>query len=143
MGRDFHLIWILAFTSFIGCGSFTKGKAAAEKQVSLFHQQFNDKDIASILSSAHPDLFNFTPEAKIKELLSNIRENLGSVTGSTNKGWNIRTGGGGKFVVLVQDTTFQKGSGTEKFTFKIKSGQPLLFGYHINSEDLIGKEPPY
>jgi len=40
-------------------------------------------------------------------------------------------------ITITYKTEFEKGSGTETFTYAISSGTALLLGYRINSNDLL------
>jgi hypothetical protein len=46
-------------------------------------------------------------------------------------------GTGGTQVVLTYATEFEKGKGTETFTFRGRDDGPKLVGYNINSNKLI------
>jgi hypothetical protein len=123
-----------------GCGNMTKGKAAAETQVSIFHEQFNNRDFDTLVNNAHPDMLKESTGAKVAEFCSTVRTKLGKVKDSKTQGWNVRGSvSTGTTVVLVTDTTFEEGKGTETFTFRIESEKARLVGYNINSQDLILK----
>ncbi len=53
-----------------------------------------------------------------------------------NVGWHS---GQGETVSLVYDTTFTQGTGTEQFVWHVKDNTASLYGYHINSSDLVTK----
>ena len=42
-------------------------------------------------------------------------------------------------MVLIQKTTFERGSGTETFNFQMDAEKAKLVGYNISSKDLILK----
>lgn len=47
--------------------------------------------------------------------------------------------GSGTTVTLVYDTKFAQGAATEQFVWHISDNAATLYGYHINSNDLISK----
>lgn len=137
MQRGFTVLFVLLALFAHGCGRFTKGKAAAESQVTTIHQQFNEEDLEAIVAGADPAFFKTASKAETLELFEAVRTKLGKVTNTKTHGWNIHAGTGGTTVRLIQKTTFETGTGTETFTFRIKNDQAKLLGYQINSRDLI------
>ncbi len=119
------------------CSNVVNGKDLADKQVPIFHQLFNEQKYQEIISGADPDMLKASPEAKIIELLQAVNRKLGSVKQSNTINWNVNSFNLETRVVLVQNTTFEKGSGTETFTYRISDGKARLLGYFINSTDLI------
>lgn len=122
-----------------GCGNITKGKGAAQAQVAVFHKQFNDQKIDTIISSADSEMFQSTSKADATDFINVVHTKLGKVTDTKNVNWNIQQFNTTTTVTLVQNTKFEKGSGTETFTFRIKKGKACLAGYYVNSRDLIMK----
>ena len=133
------ILAILACLAITGCGDMTKSKAAAQAQVSAFHELFNDQDFTTMVDSAHPDMLKANPKPQLTKFYSVVRRKLGKVTASETAGWNVRTFNTVTTVVLVQNTTFEEGKGRETFTFRIKNEKASLLGYNINSQDLIMK----
>lgn len=133
------IIAVLACLALTGCGNMTKGKAAAEAEVAAFHKQFNDHDFSAMVDGAHPDMLKASPKSELTNLYSVVRRKLGKVTDSQAVNWNVRTFNAVTTVILVQNTTFEEGKGTETFTFRIKNERASLLGYNINSQDLIMK----
>ncbi|MFC1462725.1 hypothetical protein ACFLQU_03880 [Verrucomicrobiota bacterium] len=130
---------ILACLVITGCGNITKGKAAAEAQVAAFHKNFNTQDFSAMVTNAHPDMLKVSSKTELTNLYSVVRRKLGKVTASETANWNVRTFNAVTTVILVQNTTFEEGKGTETFTFRMKKEKASLLGYNINSQDLILK----
>ncbi len=139
MRKGLLLLMLLLALCAGGCPNITKGKAAAQSQLAVFHQHFNDQNLEAIMASAHPDFLKTSTKAEVVEFLGAVRRKLGSVTHSETRKWNVRTINGVTSVVLVQKTTFESGEGTETFTFRIKKEKASLLGYKILSKDLIVK----
>jgi len=131
------LVLIAVFLS--GCGNMTKGKAAAKSQIPVFHEQFNAGNLQAIVDAAHPEMLKASSASEITNFIGVVRRKLGKVTDSQEQTWKMNTFNGVTTVVLVQNTTFEQGKGTETFTFRIQKEKASLLGYNINSQDLIMK----
>ena len=129
------VILIAAFLS--GCGNMMKGKAAAESQVSVFHERFNAENLWAIVAAAHSDMLKASPATQVTNFIGVVRRKLGKVTDSQEQSWKMNTFNGATTVVLVQNTTFEQGKGRETFTFRVQQDKANLLGYDINSQDLI------
>jgi len=122
-----------------GCGGVFKGKKAAEQAVADFHKLYNDGKLAEIYSAGHSKLKSATSEKEFLAFLGAVQRKLGKVTQTSSAGFNVRTFNFTTTVVLNQSTTFERGSGTETFTFQTEGNKAVLVGYNINSNDLILK----
>jgi hypothetical protein len=122
------------------CGSLTKNTSLAEDAVTQFHSQLDAEQYAALYAGADPNFHGATSEAQFTKLLQAIHHKLGSVRQANLSRWNTSWyAGTGTTVTLVYDTTFSAGSGTEQFTWHISDNRAMLYGYHINSDDLIEK----
>jgi hypothetical protein len=120
-----------------GCGGITKGKDDADRAVAEFHAQFNQGRFEGIWDAAGEDLRKGISQQEFSALLAAVRRKLGDATGSSTRSWNVSSRNLATYVVLVQDTTFATGKGTETFQFVVKDGRATLVGYDISSRDLI------
>jgi Protein of unknown function (DUF4019) len=124
------------FTS--ACTSFVKDTNLAEAAVSQFHSQLDAAQYAALYAAADTGLHNATSQADFTKLLDAVHRKLGTVRQANLRSWH--TGyyvGQGATVTLVYDTTFSAGSGTEQFVWHIDGDRAMLYGYHINSNDLL------
>jgi hypothetical protein len=117
----------------------TKGKPAAEAAIIRFHQQMNEGRFEEIWNEAHEKFRGASSKEKYLEFMSAIERKLGKVQSSKNAGWKVNTVNFTTVVLMNQSTTFEKGSGTETFTFEMEGEKALLVGYNIQSMDLIIK----
>ena len=132
------LILGLAVCLFLsGCGDTIKGKSVAEPQIALFHERLNAERFDEIYSTAGDAFRSAASKEKVLELFSAIEKKLGKVKSSSTKSWNLRTFNFVTTVVLVAETEFEHGKGTETFTFRVASGKASLVGYNINSLDMM------
>jgi hypothetical protein len=131
------LILCITVIGSAGCGGMFKGKKAAEQGVAEFHRLYNDGRFSEIYSTGHSKFRTATTEKQFLDLVSAVQRKLGKVTQTVNAGFNVRTFNLTTTVVLTQTTTFEKGTGTETFTFQMDNDKAVLVGWNINSADLI------
>ena len=139
MNKIVCIVLVLTAMFLGGCGNVRNGKSAALSQVPVFHQQFNDGNLEAIVAGAHPDMLKDSSKSQVTNFIGVVRRKLGKVTDSQSVNWNIQTFNASTRVVLIQNTTFENGKGTETFTFQIEKEKACLLGYHIESQDLIMK----
>jgi Protein of unknown function (DUF4019) len=130
----------LALVSLCSCGSATKDLSAAKQAVGEFHSQLDAGDYAALYQAADPKLRTITTETDFTKLLAAIHRKLGTVRSADMRTYAAAWfAGQGTTVTLTYNTTFSAGSGTEQFIWHISDGRAMLYGYHINSADLIEK----
>jgi len=122
-----------------GCGGFTKCKPAAEKAVAKFHELYNGGRLEDIWKEADPQFRTAATRQKFDDLMGAVQRKLGKVASTSNGGWNFRTFNFKTTVFMTQQTVFERGQGTESFTFGIDGTNAVLVGYNIQSMDLITK----
>jgi hypothetical protein len=122
-----------------GCGDTIKGKSIAEPQVAAFHEKLNAGQFDVIYSTSDEAFRKAAPKEKVLELFSAVQRKLGKAMSSSTKTWNVKTFNFETKVVLVVQTEFERGKGTESFTFRVSDGKASLVGYNINSLDMMTK----
>ena len=141
MGCRFAIA-ILAVVSLLlcSCGSIAIDTDLAKKGVEQFHSQLDAEQYAALYAAADSELHKLTSQDDFTKLLTAIHHKLGNVRQSNLRVWNTSWHTGqGTIVTLTYDTTFSAGSGSEEFLWHISDNRALLYGYHINSTDLIEK----
>lgn len=133
------LIILFFIALVIGCSEAKNAKPAAETAIGDFHQLFNEGRISDIYKSCAPDFRSATTETEFNELMSAVSRKLGKEISTTNQNWNVKNFNLSTSIVMVQNTEFEQGYGTETFTFEINGDKAILLGYYINSNDLITK----
>jgi Protein of unknown function (DUF4019) len=122
------------------CGSMAKDTALAKQGVAAFHSQLDAGQYAAMYQAADPQLHSITSEADFVKLLDAVHRKLGNVRQANlqnwQAGWYV---GQGATVTLTYNTSFSAGSGTEQFIWHVNNNRALLYGYHINSADLVEK----
>ena len=120
-----------------GCGDAINGKSLAEPQIAIFHANLNAGRFDEIYAAAGDEFKKAAPKEKVLQLFAAIEKKLGKVTSSSTTTWNVRSFNFVTTVVLVADTKFEKGAGTETFTFRVSDDKATLVGYNINSLDMM------
>ena len=136
MRRSVFLMVILALL-LLGCTDIIKGKSIAEPKVAVFHDRFNEGQYEEIYSEAADEFKKAASKEKVLALFSAIDSKLGKVQSSSITTWNVKNFNLNTTVVLVSDTQFELGAGTETFTFLVNGEKAALLGYNINSMDMM------
>jgi hypothetical protein len=136
----FVAVFVATLCFLASCGSSSKNVQLAKDSVGMFHAQLDTEQYSSIYKAADDKFHEATTENDFVKLLNAVHNKLGTV----KKASVVNTGvawfaGQGATVTLVYDTQFSDGTGTEKFVWHLKDGQATLYGYRINSNDLITK----
>jgi hypothetical protein len=122
------------------CGSATKSLDLAEQNVQVFHAQLDTEQYDAVYSASDEKLQQSTPEADFVKFLGAVHRKLGNVEEATLQHTGVAWySGQGATVTLVYQTQFAQGSGTEQFVWHVKDNGAVLYGYHINSNELITK----
>jgi hypothetical protein len=133
---------LLIFAAFIliSCGTTAKNITLAETSVDQFHSQLDTEQYTALYASTDPKFHQVTSEGDFVKLLQAIHTKLGSVREANLRGagaaWHTGTGA---TVSLVYETKFAQGTAKEQFVWHISDNSASLYGYHINSNDLISK----
>ena len=136
MKRSVFLAVIMSLL-LLGCTDIIKGKSVAEPKVAVFHDRFNEGQYEEIYSEAADAFKKAAPKEKVLALFSAIDSKLGKVQSSSITTWNVKNFNLVTTVVLVSDTQFELGTGTETFTFRVSGDKAALLGYNINSMDMM------
>lgn len=136
--RGFRLTVVMAsFLLMTSCNS-GRNKQLAEDGVTQFHSRLNAEQYHSIYTEADDRFRQATSEPDLVALLEAIHRKLGPVRQSHQRTYQVGWfAGQGAQVTLICDTEFENAKGSEQFIWHIRDGQPLLVGYHINSNALI------
>ena len=121
----------------IGCKTLTEGKPAAEASIVKFHAMLDEAKFAEIYDEADDAMKEKTSQQDMFKLFNAVHTKLGLVKKTSNKTWRAQNYNLTSYVEMVQDTEFEKGSGTEKFTFIMHDKEAVLAGYFIESLDMM------
>jgi hypothetical protein len=122
------------------CGSSTKSLELAQQNVELFHAQFDTEQYTALYAACDEKFHQATSESDFVKLLEAVHRKLGTVQQSNLRNTGVAWfAGQGTTVTLVYDTKFSEGTGKEQFVWHIKDNSAALYGYNINSNELVAK----
>lgn len=110
--------------------------AAAEREVERFHKLAADGEIDRLYDRATDEFKRVATPERFRSILEMIDERLGDVRQTNRRGWHVNYAPAGTIVTLTYDTRFERGRGTERFTYRINDGRVRLLGFHVNSDAL-------
>ena len=144
----YSIVSVITLISLLSCG-VVQGKGDAEKvaeslfQDRIFNGVFGPKEYYS-------DLFwKNTDENKWSSITNLVNKAMGNLLTYSLSSWKVQSKVhtnqvSGTFVVLVYETVYEKGNGTETLTIHkpVSGGEFTILGHHFNSEkikELINK----
>lgn len=132
--RGFTVLPIILFLTACGVQENLDG---AQEEIRNFHIDYNAQQYDGIWDNADPLLKKASKKDDFLEILQGVRRILGEQVQSEQAGWNIQATPQGNFLVITQQTEFERGKGTEIFTFSQVDERKKLAGYQVNSPDMI------
>ncbi|MGA7853177.1 MAG: DUF4019 domain-containing protein [Candidatus Acidiferrales bacterium] len=112
----------------------------AKQNVQVFHAQLDTEQYAAAYAASDEKLHQTTTQSDFIKFLGAVHRKLGNVQQSNLRNTGVAWfAGQGATVTLVYETKFAEGSGTEQFVWHVKDNAALLYGYHINSNELVTK----
>jgi hypothetical protein len=118
------------------CGS-QQSIETATASIALFHTQLDAGNYEAIWNTADDAMRQAGPKAEFVKFLDAVHTKLGRVKAMKQAGWRVNETTGGEFVMLQENTMFEKGTGTEVFTYAQHGDRLTLVGYQINSRDMM------
>ena len=131
-----YLAPIAAVAMLAGCGLKEQFKDA-DRDVARFHAALDAGNYDGIWGMTGPTFRAATKRAEFQKVLEAVHRKLGKVRNSKQTGWNANAGTSGRTLVVTMATTFERGSGTETFTYAKDADQLMLAGYNIQSEEMM------
>lgn len=120
------------------CGSgVAEGRAMANAAVQHFHDQLNAAQFEQIYLESDTRFQKAANKEDILKLFEAIHRKLGNTKSQSLSFWNMNATTNGFFISVTYDTSFERGSGQENFTWVKNGNQLSLVGYHIQSNALI------
>lgn len=138
--KPFTILLFAAFLLVNGCvtikpGYFSDDKHLAEKAVVKFHDQFNRAAYDEIFESTHPDAKATKSEAKLVEVLTELRSSFGGVKSSLLATSRVVViGANERSVEMIYKTQFEKGTRNEIFVFISDGEQARLHSIGVATD---------
>ena len=101
-----------------------------DQSVAEFHQALDAGNPAAIVARAQ---ISGNGGADLAALLTAARNKLGRIKSSSRNGFNDQSDNGAHRMSAAYHTIFERGEGTESFTFTVNSGVATLIGYRLDS----------
>ncbi len=127
------LLLALAFV-LVSCGG---GTDAAKQGVTAFRDRVTHRSFAEIYRTASPEFRQAVTEEQFQRLMAGLERRLGAWQLSKEPVWHVTRSPGEHFVSLTYESQFSKGPATERFTWRIENGAPVLLGYNVQSALLV------
>jgi hypothetical protein len=123
---------VLLFALATSCApNFAPARVAAENGVARFHRSFNLSQFQEIYKGADSQLRSTTTEGVFVDTLGRSREQLGKCLAVKLTRWQAMRISGGTVMLLVADSTFERGAVSEEFEFLVDRGVARLVRYSI------------
>ncbi len=119
--------------SLLAARSGTASVTLSEQGANRFHTEMNAGHFEQLYDVAAPDMKSATKREDFIAFLAGAHKKLGTFKSGKQVGWNDNHTIGGHFVTLQYESQFERGPAQEQFIFRINNDQPILVGYHINS----------
>lgn len=133
----FRIGLVVVFSIFLAACGTQESVEDAAIEIDRFHERLDEGQINAIWESAGEQLRDATPKAEFAQLMNAVRGKLGDTETSEQTGWRVNATTGGTFVIVGRETEFERGTGSETFTFVRDGEQLLLVGYNINSKEMM------
>ena len=112
---------VVACSFLSSCGSTTKTRELAKRNVEQFHAQLNAEQYAAIYAACDEKFHQASSEADFTKLLDAVHKKLGSAQQSDLQNWRVAwLAGQGATITLAYGTKFSEGSATETFVWHVK-----------------------
>lgn len=134
MGRP--LVALFTCVALAGC-SAGSDVPAAEHGIVSFHADLNAGNFNKIYDGGGPELKSATSKERFLKILTAVHSRLGTYRSGKAVGWNDNLTTGGHFVSIRFQATYQKGSASEDFGYRMDGNRATLIGYHVNSDALL------
>jgi hypothetical protein len=121
---------------FVGCSS---GTDEARRGVAAFRARVAEGSLAEIYRTAGAELRGAATEDEFLRFMTALDAKLGPWQSAVDPVWSFTRGTAGHFVHLTYQSQFAKGAATERFSWRIANGAPVLLGYHVNSPLLVSQ----
>jgi hypothetical protein len=109
----------------------------AEEQVDRFQTHFSSGEVKDMYAMAGPAFRESTTRKDFDDFVEVISARLGAIETSQRDSFNVKSTPGGTTTVVTMSTQFEKGQGTETYTF-IGNGEDMrILGWQVNSDRLL------
>lgn len=109
----------------------------SEAKIEKWHDTYNQGDARTLYGLTSQEFRDVTTLEQMNELVALVTDKMGKVSASERTGFNINTDNGVTSTVVTMKTTFEKGEGTETFTFQGSGDDTRLVGWNVDSPNFV------
>ena len=125
------IILILIFSIAVPACVPSKDKGVALKAIEQFHSQYNNNQFAELYESADQKAKDTIAKDDFVEDMKAMRLGQGAVLKSEEKRIDYNYAEGMAILKITVLVSFEKGTATEDFSYRIVDGKPQLLSYHF------------
>lgn len=111
----------------------------AEQSIDRFQETYNSGDARALYGLTAEEFREVTTPQQMEELVQLVDDRMGAVESSERTGFNINTNNGQTVSTVTMTTQFEKGEGTETFTFFGTGDDMRLVGWNVDSENFLAE----
>lgn len=109
----------------------------SEETISQFHETYNAGDAQALYALTSEEFRGATTPEQMQGLVSLVTDRMGAVKSTERDGFNLNTNNGLTETTVTMKTQFEKGEGTETFTFYGTGDDLRLVGWHVDSPNFM------
>ena len=112
-----------------------------EQSIDRFHEIYNEGNPRALYGLTAEEFRQVTSPEQMEGLVSLVTEKMGKVESTERSGFNVNTNNGLTVTTITMTTQFEKGEGTETFTYYGTGEDQRLVGWNVDSPNFL-EEPP-
>lgn len=109
----------------------------SEAKIEKWHATYNEGDARTLYGLTSQEFRDVTSIDEMNQLVALVTDKMGKVSSSERAGFNINTNNGVTSTVVTMKTMFEKGEGTETFTFQGSGDDTRLVGWNVDSPNFV------
>lgn len=111
----------------------------SEAKIEKWHATYNERDARTLYGLTSREFRDVTSIDEMNQLVDLVTDKMGKVSSSERTGFNINTNtnNGVTSTVVTMKTMFEKGEGTETFTFQGSGEDTRLVGWNVDSPNFV------
>ncbi|KEO87466.1 hypothetical protein EH30_07505 [Erythrobacter sp. JL475] len=109
----------------------------SEAKIEKWHATYNEGDARTLYGLTSQEFRDVTSIDEMNQLVALVTDKMGKVSSSERAGFNINTNNGVTSTVVTMKTMFEKGEGTETFTFQGNGDDTRLVGWNVDSPNFV------
>lgn len=108
-----------------------------EDSIAKFHETYNAGDARALYGLTGEEFRAATTPQQMEGLVATVSDRMGTVESTERSGFNINTNNGQTVSTITMTTQFEKGEGTETYTFLGSGDEMRLVGWHVDSPNFL------